>query len=78
MKSGNARRVSHVEESPRAFYRRAGGDSNRTAGVEGDSPLNRRGKHRVVERKTIDHGAMLYQVIDDVTNYDGGAVLWKR
>jgi hypothetical protein len=29
MKSGNARSVSYVEESPRAFYRRAGGDSNR-------------------------------------------------
>jgi len=40
MKSGNARRVSPVEESPRAFYRRAEGDSNRTAEVEGDAPLN--------------------------------------
>jgi hypothetical protein len=48
MKSGNARRVRHVEESPRAFYRRAGGDSNRTAEVEGDAPLNKHGKRRVV------------------------------
>jgi len=59
MKSGNARRVSHLGESPRAFYRRAEGDSNRTAEVEGDAPLNIVGKRRVVGGGFSNSGVFL-------------------
>ena len=78
--------MSHVEESPRAFYRRAGGDSNR-AGVEGDARLNIRGNTRVVgdqddspQRAELaqitlhNEGAMLSQLRDDVTS----KVWWGR